>query len=296
METMQQSYPAINPNMHAWKGQEITDFQEEFMQKVNAGISEKWFYNHIKSQSSSLPRIDVLNLLSRYVGYANWNDFVYKHTEKVETPAKPLNPNKYFVIVPIVFIILMLLIYAVFKFMSVKEYHLGFYDSYTKSAIVSDQIEVQLLQDNQSTIHLLSDSSGQCKLKTDQIVVKLVVSAPYYYTDTITRVLKKFDTDEKISMKVNDYALMIHYFSEKKVDDWQKRRASLDTIFDERALIYQVMDDREMLGTELYNKQEFIDKLTFPAGSLKHIQVLDTKMKQGKIMLLRFKIKENPDE
>jgi len=74
--TMQQSYPGINPSISDWKGQEITDFQEELLIKVNAHISEKWFYNHIKSENRSLPRIDVLNLLSKYAGYANWNDFV----------------------------------------------------------------------------------------------------------------------------------------------------------------------------------------------------------------------------
>ncbi len=75
---MQQSYPGINPVISEWKGQEIVDFQEELLQKVNARISEKWFYSHMKSEKSILPRIDILNLLSSYVGYANWNEFRFK--------------------------------------------------------------------------------------------------------------------------------------------------------------------------------------------------------------------------
>ena len=86
---MKQSYPGINPNMADWKGQEITDFQEELLQKVNAHISEKWFYNHIKSKNESLPRIDILNLLSKYVGYANWDDFVFQNRDKVASKKSP---------------------------------------------------------------------------------------------------------------------------------------------------------------------------------------------------------------
>ena len=65
---MQQSYPGINSAISEWKGQDITDFQEELLSKVNAHISEKWFYTHMKSTNKTLPRIDVLNLLSKYAG------------------------------------------------------------------------------------------------------------------------------------------------------------------------------------------------------------------------------------
>ena len=52
---MQQSYPGINPVISEWKGQEITDFQEELLNKANAHISEKWFYNHIKKKMKHYP-------------------------------------------------------------------------------------------------------------------------------------------------------------------------------------------------------------------------------------------------
>lgn len=76
VETMQQSFPGISSSISEWKGQDIVNFQEELLLKVNAHISEKWFYTHMKADRGKLPRIDVLNLLSKYVGYADWNDFV----------------------------------------------------------------------------------------------------------------------------------------------------------------------------------------------------------------------------
>ena len=93
---MKRSYPGINPSISEWKGQEIVDFQEELLQKVNAHISEKWFYTHIKSRKPTLPRIDILNLLSNYAGYANWDDFKLKHQEPETIDISTKKANRYF--------------------------------------------------------------------------------------------------------------------------------------------------------------------------------------------------------
>lgn len=119
----------------------------------------------------------------------------------------------------------------------------------------------------------------------------MVVSTPYYKTDTITRIVKKLNGNEIISLHANDYALMIHYISQMKVDDWGKRRARLESMIDDGAMICQVYtENRQSTGMELLNKQEFIDKMTMPSGSLKNIEVLDTKFRNGKIMILRFRV------
>ena len=118
---MQQSYPGINPSISDWKGQEITDFQEDLLIKVNAHISEKWFYNHIKSENKSLPRIDVLNLLSKYVGYANWDDFVYNNSEQVAPEEIIAKANKVYIVVPILVISVMVILLILFKFFNTRE-------------------------------------------------------------------------------------------------------------------------------------------------------------------------------
>jgi hypothetical protein len=77
-DTMMRSYPGIDPDISNWKGQNSTGFQEDLRIKVNGQICEKWFYNHMKVSGHSLPRIDVLNLLSQHAGYANCQDFRYQ--------------------------------------------------------------------------------------------------------------------------------------------------------------------------------------------------------------------------
>jgi hypothetical protein len=290
--TMKQSFPGINPSISEWKGQEITDFQEELLKKVNAHISEKWFYNHIKSENRSLPRIDVLNLLSKYAGYANWDDFVFRNTDPTAQAKSIPKANRYFIIVPLLVLVVAIMLFILFKLISNREYKISFYDAHTREVITGRPIEIQLLSDDESPVNYLTDSTGSLTLKTDERIIKIVVNAPYYKNDTIVRVLKSFERDQNISLQPNDYALIIAYFSQMKVDDWQKRRTSLDRMIDDNAMIYQVLQDENGPGMELYNKEEFIDRLTLPTGSLKNIEILDTKYKNEKIMILRFRINE----
>jgi hypothetical protein len=291
---MQQSYPGINPSISEWKGQEITDFQEELLSKVNAHISEKWFYTHMKSSSKTLPRIDVLNLLSRYAGYANWDDFIFKNQKLLPPGSLPTekSANSYFILVPVLALVIVAVFFGLFKLFNTREYQFCFYDADTKEPITGIKVEVRLLLKDESPVTRFSNNKGCFFLKTDESLIRMVVSAPYYKTDTIVRIVKKLDQNEIISLHANDYALMIHYFSQMKVDDWQKRRSRLETMIDDGAMIYQVMGNKDAIGTEIYNKQEFIDKLTVPSGSLKNIEILDTKFRNEKIMVLRFRVKE----
>ena len=113
---------------------------------------------------------------------------------------------------------------------------------------------------------------------------------PYYREDTIRRTLQKFHRDERIGLRANEYAMMLRFFSEKRVRDWQNRRIKMDEMFDDAAMIYQVHDNVQGQGMELFTKWEFIDKMTMPAQSLKGIDVLDTKYVGDKIMVLRFRV------
>ncbi len=298
---MQQSYPGISASISEWKGQDIVNFQEELLQKVNAHISEKWFYIHMKSESDKLPRIDVLNLLSRYAGYADWNDFVYKNGGKAIIPGYQ-SGNRYFIIVPVLVLGVLGIFLLINKLISTREYTFCFYDATTKEPIISDNtntnvnanglIEVSVIMENESPVNYLCGTDGCFALKTDRSIIKMVVNSPYYLSDTITRILKKFNQHETIGLHANDYALMLKYFSEMNVENWHQRRQKLDEMFTDDAMICQVMGDKRGTGMELYSKQEFIDKLTMPSHSLKNIEILDTKYIGDRIAVLRFRTRD----
>lgn len=289
---MQQSYPGINPSVSAWKGQEITDFQEELRIKVNANISEKWFYTHMKSSHVSLPRIDMLNLLSAFAGYKNWDDFTFQNRQQKDVLHKTLNPDRYFLVIPAIAFGVLLLFFGLFKLFNTREYTFSFIDANTHETIKNNRISITLLQDEESPVTYLTGNDGFFHLKTDKSKIRMVVNSPYYQPDTIVRIVTKLNHDEVVMLTPNNYALMIHYFSEMKVDEWKKRRSKLNDMIADDAMICQIISNKQGNGMTLYNKQEFIDKLTMPSGSLKNLEILETNFSEGKIMILRFRVNE----
>jgi hypothetical protein len=291
---MKQTYPGISNSISDWKGQEITDFQEELLRQVNAHISEKWFYTHMKGNRDTLPRVDILNLLSRFVGYKNFDDFCFHHQgESVEAdpvPQAKSTANRYFVLVPVLVVAAVALFFWIVMLFNTREYRFCFVDADTREPITGSKISVTILVNGESPLQLMADATGCLSYKTSLSRITMVVSAPYYRPDTIERMVKKFNREELIMLHANDYALMIHYFSEMKVDDWQKRRNKLEEMFAENAKICQLIGGTENPGMVLYTRDEFIDRMTMPVGSLQHIEILDTRLRQEKIVLLRFRV------
>lgn len=291
--TMQKSFPLVSTDVSEWKGKEIVDFQEELAARVNGHISEKWFYTHMKSNHRSLPRIDVLNLLSRFCGYAGWDDFRYRNSSRIPADNGLRKANRVFVLVPLLVVVILAILFVLFKVYNTRAYHICFYDADTREPISDNIIEVSLLQPGESPVNFLCGSDGCVVLETDQVTATFVVKTPYYETDTVRRTLDRFKREEMVLLRPNNYALMIHYFSRMNVKDWQQRRSQLDRMISDSALIYQVYG-AGMAGMELYTKWEFINKLTMPARSLDRIEILDTRYLNDRIVLLRFRQKTDP--
>jgi len=296
---MQRSYPGINPSIAEWKGQEITDLQEELRIRVNANISEKWFYTHMKSSNPTVPRIDMLNILSKYAGYSNWDDFVFKNGQRIvvpaalqAAPATLSGANRFFILVPGIAMAVVALLFGLYMLFNTREYCFAFVDADTGEPVKGSRTEIILLEEGESPVHHFAATDGSFHLKTGSSRLRMVVKSPYYLSDTIIRIVKKFNRNETIILKPDDYALMIHYFSTTKLGDWEKRKQRLEEMIDDNAMIYQVMNAREATGMALYNKQEFIDRMTIPSGSLKNIEILSSRMKNGKIVVLRFRVND----
>jgi hypothetical protein len=289
VKTMQQSYPGIPDSVAKWKGQNIIDFQEDLCFKQNEYISEKWFYTHMKSTNSKPPRIDILNFLSKYVGYKNWDEFKLKN--EFDNPKNnPDKSNRVFYLIPFLMLIVLTVFYMIYKSTYIQEYTFCFYDSDTKASIENSIVEISILSNDESPVNYLCNKEGCFSVKTNKRVITFVVETPYYHIDTITRTLNKFNRTENVKLRIDDYAVMIHYFSNSNVEDWLKRRENLNQMFSESVKIYQVLEGS--IGMEIYNKWEFINKLTLPTNSLRDLEIIDTKYKGGKITHLRFKQNE----
>jgi hypothetical protein len=292
---MMQSYPGINPEISKWKGQEITDFQEDLMQKVNGQLSEKWFYTHMKGESESLPRIDVLNILSQYAGYSNWQDFRHKQIDKMPLAEKSGKSQSSLIRILVLLTSIMILLFILVKMIITQNYLFTFVDSDTGEPIPDNNLRVELLMGNEYPNRIMSDENGNIKVRTNKRRVTMIVKAPYYLTDTLERTLRKFKLNEQVSLKADYYALMISYFSRSDVNSWEKRREQLARVISEDAIIYQFPDNRAGNAMAIYNKWEFIDKITIPTSGLRQIEILDCRYLDGKIVILRFRIKNEKE-
>jgi len=270
-------------NIKDWKGQAITTFQEDLFNKVKATISEKWFYTYIKNKPEKLPRIDILNLLSNYSGFDNWESFktTNKKSSLVLRKSSPLKNYVWlFLLIPII------LIFAYFVNTNNK-FHFCFIDD-DKNETVNTFLDIKILQEFESPIYLKTDSTGCFSYQTKEKLVRFVVQSPYYKTDTIVRTINAA-SNNTIKLHTDDYALMLHYYSNGNTKDWKKRKEQLQNIIENDAQIYQVFTHN--IGVELYSKDEFISKLTTPTSSLQKIKILDKSSKNGKIVKLKFMIK-----
>lgn len=284
---MQQANSGIPVNIADWKGNDIFLFQEDIRAKAGAYFSEKWFYNHFKTRNAKIPRIDLLNILSRYVGYQDWAEFKNKNTEDVPNLKQFKGSNRIFYLLPGMAAVVFFLVWVLIKQGSYATYTFCFVNHDSDQPIRSGHIRVDVLSDDESPMQITCDAEGCFTYRTNKQEIRFLVTAPYYYPDTVRRILRKEARSEKIPLRINDYALMLYYYSNSKIQDWEKRRSQLDRIIADSAYICQVLG-KEDLGVELYNKQEFIDLLTTPAASLQHLEILEIFFTHEQISTIRF--------
>ena len=169
-----------------------------------------------------------------------------------------------------------------------KKFNYSFIDADRNSKIYAD-LQVQILKDNESPILYTAKPNEPFVYTTKSKNLTMVVSSPYYKTDTIKRNLETAPEKEDIELKPNDYAIMLFYYS-KSLKDLKKKRESLNYLISDNALIYQVYDN-ETYGVETMNKLRYINLVTLPSTSLENLEVIDTKNDiSGKIIMIKFKI------
>ena len=169
-----------------------------------------------------------------------------------------------------------------------RKYYYSFIDA-DRNSKINAELQVQILKDNESPILYVAKPNEPFVYTTKSKTLTMVVSSPYYRTDTIRRNLESAPESENIELKPNDYAIMLFYYS-KSIKDLKKKRITLNYLINDQALIYQVFDN-QFYGVETMDKQRYINMVTLPSTSLENLEVIDTQTdKSGKIVMIKFKI------
>ncbi|CAL2082436.1 conserved hypothetical protein [Tenacibaculum sp. 190524A05c] len=262
-----------------WKGESIILFQEDLFDKVKGKVSEKWFYTYCKKSTDKLPRIDILNLLSRYVGYENWNDFVNQHQ-------KPISKKNNYAKLGALILVICLIAWNLFQ--PNNEYVFCFVDQITDAPITKTSLDIKMLSLHESPTYFKTDSTGCFRYSTSEEQITFVVSSPYHKTDTIKRSFSS-NNNNTVRIASDDYSLMLDYYANNNVQEWKAHKAKLDNLIDPNAEIYRFYRNR--LGVEIYSKMSFIQLISTPTKSLQRIKILDKSIRNGKIVKLKFIVK-----
>ena len=340
LETHSPSYDDISK----WRGIDIIYFQEDLRQKAKGNISEKTFYTYFKNNThEKTPRIDMLNILSVYVGYNSWFEFKKKNPvttiisepkqsiksdsknidsdinsspeEEINiTPTeKPIpsidnqvideiNTNisnspeqshflkKYLWLGISIFLFAVVLILVFYDNLFYKKYTYAFTDADRNSSI-KGELDVKIIRENESPILFKVKPNSPFVYETKSKSLKMEISSPFYKSETIVRDLTNAPANENIELKPNEYAVQLYYYS-KSIKDFKKKTSELNKLISDNALIYQVVDS-DIYGIETLDKQKYISLVTLPTTSLENLEVIDSQMKNGKIVMIKFKITDD---
>lgn len=262
-----------------WSLNDIRDFQADLESVCKSSVSEKWFYTHFKNEGDKLPRVDVLNLLSQYCGFKNWDEFVFQeHGEANSEQEATERPKKRSLTrwAMLGFWAIVLPVLTYFFWPQAEKKTLLFTDAYTQENVEMQKLDIRF-------------TTGQLIAKTASAIVRLqgdtlLVDGAYYKPK---KVFLGGDEDTlRITLFPDDYALMLNFFSRSSTDDLQKRHEQLMEAIHPEAKIFQSHPQYE--GIELLNREEFIERLILPLNSLKNLEIQDVVYKDDKIYRLRF--------
>jgi hypothetical protein len=267
----------IEKALSDWSLQDIRDFQTDLEVVCKSSVSEKWVYTHFKNEGARPPRIDVLNLLSEWIGYKNWDDFLRKHTAPSGKNVKKTTA-KWFALPAILLVALL----AWILYPKQAAVVIVFKDAYTQAPIAVHELSLKMNNQNINTSSVSANMHGDT----------LLADGPYYKPKKVHLPAHPGDT-LFVELLPDDYALMLTFFSRSTAENLDKRKQQLlDAIHDE-AKIFQSHPQYE--GIELLNREEFIDRLILPINSLKNLEIQHIIYKDEKIYRLQFLQKVDED-
>jgi hypothetical protein len=298
-----ESNSASSTDFLEWKGQDITNFQEDLFSKTKSTVSEKWFYTYFKSDFKKLPRVDMLNILSQYAGYPGWMEFIQAYQEpkpenfvekqeEIEKPPlkKRKKQQKAYLFILLGFLLLSVISIALyFSFFYQKTYAFCFEDA-DRNSIITEPIEITIERKGFAPRELLT-TSGCVEFSIPEDTLLMFVKSAYYKQDTLKINLVQYREKETIRLQPDDYKVMLRHYS-KSSQSVKDRIKMLDQMIADDALIYQVYDN-EYFGVEVLSKKQYINLVSLPTTSLKNFTLIEAERKSGKIVKIKFKIQSD---
>jgi len=280
LEQYQNSYPYFNGSWKSFSAQDILNLIDDIQLITKQSISEKWIYTHLKPETNQkLPRKDMLDILSVYVGKSGWDEFVFNGNIKENNNNFKLGFSNKIGILVLVFGVL-IAGFFIWKFLSKEEQKLEFQNSFTKDSIAKEEVKAYVVEDTVEKQIDINSSTFNIDKAT-----KVVLKSPFYKPKVIT--ILPNEPIAKVELNPNDYAMMLKAFMKSDIKDWQTRKEQLNKILSDNLEVMVMLQNN--LGAEYFNKQEFSQKVILPTSSLKKLKIVELKQENdNKISFLRL--------
>lgn len=286
-----EQFPFFNGNWKTFSTQDIRNLIDTIEEKTGQTLSEKWIYTHLKPiLNEKLPRKDTLNILSEFVGYSSWDEFRYLSENKKSNTENSKTREKTKFVAPSLsrsLIILGILIVGFFIYFLTnkkpEKQSIELKNEFTNEKIEDGNLKVYEIKENEKVLLKVENST----VEIDQKDTKIIVESPYYQTEEIE--IKKEEPKTEISIKPDDYAMMLKAFMLSDIKDWETRKEQLNKILsDDLEVIVMLRND---LGAEYFNKEEFSQMLVIPSDHLKKMKIIQLESNDNKqIRFIRIKL------
>jgi predicted DNA-binding transcriptional regulator AlpA/competence protein ComGC len=273
LESYQKSYPYFQGSWKSFSSKDISQLIDLIEVQLKEKVSEKWIYTHLKPETNEkLPRKDMLDIFSRFVGFESWDEFVFKNSiENSEISGNTPKSKKKNTLWLLVFIPIIVLLVSIFAFKNQKKV-ITLKNEITKQPIKEGEIEVYQISENEKKPLEIVNSTIEVENKEADIVLK----SPYFETKEI----KPSQISDEILMKPEDYAVVLKTFIESEIKDWDLRKEKLDKILSDDLEV--ILFQKENLGAEHLNKKEFSEKLILPTSETKNFKIIDLETDSSK--------------
>lgn len=285
----QEQYPFFQGTWKTFSSQDIQNLISLIEVQCKQTISEKWIYTHLKPETNSkIPRKDMLNILSQFVGYSGWDEFTFEEKvfESKESKEVTKSKTKYWYILLLLIFGIAIAVMFFYKKEAPKPKDIELNNEFTNEKVNSN--EVKVYEVNDSVSKPLEVKEGKVQVSNEDKKTKLVIKSPFYKTKTIDlNANGEVSESNKIDLKPDDYAMMLKAFMSSDIKDWKTRKEQLDKILSDNLEVMVMLKDN--LGAEYFNKTEFSQKLIIPTASLRKMKIIEIgKETNQKIKFIRI--------
>ncbi|MGB3344500.1 MAG: hypothetical protein WBA61_11345 [Aequorivita sp.] len=247
-------YPFFQGDWKSFGSRDIQNLIDAMEKKTRQTISEKWIYTHLKPETNEkLPRKDMLDILSRFVGYTGWDEFAFQKQEDIKGTVK--KRSSFWIWVVAGSVLVGIIIYGSIR-------NREFVDTNTEPSKSISKPIVETNESNTNNVEPVMEAPNKTYVPlkaNEEMKGNLSIDEQNGITESF--------------LEPEDYTMILKAFMLSEIKDWETRKQKLEKILSPDLEVIVMLGNN--LGAEYFNKTEFAHKLILPTASVRRMKIID---------------------